>query len=83
MVVGYSSQLPQIARLAGCDNFFTQKLSWNNDNDFPNSTFNWVGLDSSQILTHMTPVNNYNSQCNMEDIRRGMTGNKNMEVTCG
>ncbi|KAI9633630.1 alpha-mannosidase [Dioszegia hungarica] len=78
---GYSSQLPQIARLAGCDNFFTQKLSWNNDNDFPNSTFNWVGLDSSQILTHMTPVNNYNSQCNMEDIRRGMTGNKNMEVT--
>ena len=31
-------------------------------NDFPHSTFNWVGLDGSQVLTHMTPVNNYNSQ---------------------
>jgi len=29
VAVGYSSQLPQIARLSGCDNFFTQKLSWN------------------------------------------------------
>jgi alpha-mannosidase len=29
VTVGYSSQLPQIARLSGCDNFFTQKLSWN------------------------------------------------------
>jgi hypothetical protein len=28
--VGYSSQLPQIARLSGAQNFFTQKLSWNN-----------------------------------------------------
>lgn len=26
---GYSSQLPQLARLAGAPNFFTQKLSWN------------------------------------------------------
>ncbi len=29
----------------------------------------------------MTPVNNYNSQCNMNDIRAGMTGHKNLEVT--
>ncbi len=27
--VGYSSQLPQLCRLAGAQNFFTQKLSWN------------------------------------------------------
>lgn len=78
---GYSSQLPQIARLAGCHNFFTQKLSWNSINNFPHSTFNWVAIDGSQILTHMTPVNNYNSQCNMDDIRRGLTGHKNLEVT--
>lgn len=26
---GYSSQLPQISRLAGAPNFFTQKISWN------------------------------------------------------
>ena len=78
---GYSSQLPQIARLSGCRNFFTQKISWNAVNNFPHTTFNWVGLDSSQILTHMTPVNNYNSQCNIDDIRRGATGHKNLEVT--
>jgi len=29
--VGYSSQLPQIARSAGARNFFTQKLSWNHE----------------------------------------------------
>lgn len=33
-----------------------------NSNSFPHSTFNWVGLDGSQVLTHMTPVDNYNSQ---------------------
>jgi len=28
-VVGYSAQLPQIARMSGTTSFFTQKLSWN------------------------------------------------------
>ncbi|TYJ52493.1 hypothetical protein B9479_006887 [Cryptococcus floricola] len=78
---GYSSQLPQISRQAGAKNFFTQKLSWNSINNFPHSTFNWVGLDGSQILTHMTPVDNYNSQCNIDDIRKGVTGHKNLDVT--
>ncbi|OWZ80875.1 alpha-mannosidase [Cryptococcus neoformans Bt85] len=78
---GYSSQLPQISRQAGAENFFTQKLSWNSINNFPHSTFNWVGLDGSQVLTHMTPVDNYNSQCNIDDIRRGVTGHKNLDVT--
>lgn len=50
-------------------------------NTFPHTTFNWVGLDGTQVLTHMTPVNNYNSQCNMDDIRRGSTGHKNLEVS--
>ncbi|WVR08478.1 hypothetical protein IAU60_005533 [Kwoniella sp. DSM 27419] len=78
---GYSSQLPQISRQAGALNFFTQKLSWNSINKFPHSTFNWVGLDGSQVLTHMTPVDNYNSQCDISDVRRGMTGHKNLDVT--
>jgi alpha-mannosidase len=39
---------------------FTKELM--NSNSFPHSTFNWVGLDGSQVLTHMTPVDNYNSQ---------------------
>ncbi len=24
-------------------------------NVFPHSTFNWVGIDGTQVLTHMTP----------------------------
>lgn len=78
---GYSSQLPQISRLSGAPNFFTQKLSWNHDNQFPHTTFNWVGLDGSQVLSHMTPVNNYNSQCTIEDIRRGYTNHRNLDVS--
>jgi len=34
---GYSAQLPQIVRSAGMQYFFTQKLSWNNINKFPNT----------------------------------------------
>src|SRR5271168_4485422 len=34
---GYSAQLPQLARSAGMKYFFTQKLSWNNINSFPNT----------------------------------------------
>lgn len=29
MTVGFGPQLPQIARLSGCPNFFTHKLNWN------------------------------------------------------
>lgn len=57
-------RLPQILRLCGIPYFFTQKLSWNNINTFPYSTFNWVGLDGSQVMSHMTPVDTYNAQCN-------------------
>ncbi|KAJ2721122.1 Glycoside hydrolase, 38 vacuolar alpha mannosidase [Coemansia sp. Benny D115] len=60
---GYSSQLPQIVRQAGAKYFFTQKLSWNNINKFPNTTFRWVGLDGSQVLTHMAPAETYGAQC--------------------
>lgn len=34
---GYSSQLPQICRLAGMPSFFTQKLSWSQFNTFPHT----------------------------------------------
>nr|XP_019042681.1 hypothetical protein I302_08386 [Kwoniella bestiolae CBS 10118]OCF21611.1 hypothetical protein I302_08386 [Kwoniella bestiolae CBS 10118] len=78
---GYASQLPQILRLAGIDYFFTQKLSWNNINLFPYSTFNWIGLDGSQVLSHMTPTDTYNAQCDYKDLVKGATKNKNLGVT--
>ena len=46
---GYSSQIPQIIKICGADYFFTQKLSWNNINVFPHSTFYWQGLDGTKV----------------------------------
>lgn len=31
--------------------------SWaSRSNRFPHTTFNWVGIDGTQVLAHMTPV---------------------------
>lgn len=57
--IGYSAQLPQVLRESGCDYFFTQKLSWNNINKFPLSTFWWTGIDDTSILAHLTPAETY------------------------
>ncbi|KAI0713074.1 glycoside hydrolase family 38 protein [Cerioporus squamosus] len=67
---GLTGALPQLIRLADMDYFFTQKLSCNN---FPHSTFNWVGIDGTQVLCHMTPV----GACNLEssDISLLVFGN--------
>ncbi|KAG9009030.1 Glycoside hydrolase, 38 vacuolar alpha mannosidase [Tulasnella sp. 427] len=76
---GLSGALPQLIRGAGMENFFTQKLSWNNVNTFPHSTFNWVGLDGTQVVCHMTPVDTYTAQATVADVRRGIWNHKNLE----
>ena len=60
-VFGYSASLPQILKKSGIDYFLTQKISWNQINEFPYNTFNWRGIDGTEILTHFPPENNYNS----------------------
>ncbi|EPE36062.1 Galactose mutarotase-like protein [Glarea lozoyensis ATCC 20868] len=76
---GYSSQLPQLCRLAGMTRFFTQKLSWNNINKFPHTTFNWVSLDGSQVICHMAPSETYTAEANFGDVRRSVTQHKSMD----
>ncbi|KAI8389146.1 probable Alpha-mannosidase [Nakaseomyces glabratus] len=76
---GYSSQVPQICRLSGIDKFLTQKLSWNNINSFPHSTFNWAGIDGSQLLTHMPPGNTYTADSHFGDVLRSSKQNKTTE----
>jgi alpha-mannosidase len=61
--------------------FFTQKLSWNNINNFPHSTFNWVAIDGTQVLTHMTPVDTYTAQATVSDVQRAVRNHKNLEST--
>lgn len=77
---GYAPQLPQVCRLAGMDHFLTQKLSWNNINVFPNTTFNWIGLDGTQVLCHMPPANTYTAEAHFGDVKRSMTQHKNLDV---
>ncbi|EER25893.1 Glycosyl hydrolases family 38 protein [Coccidioides posadasii C735 delta SOWgp] len=76
---GYSSQLPQLCRLAGMSRFFTQKLSWNNINNFPHTTFNWVSPDGTQVLCHMTPAETYTSDAHFGDVKRSVTQHKSMD----
>ncbi|MFI1092829.1 alpha-mannosidase [Streptomyces sp. NPDC020917] len=65
---GYSAALPQIFRLAGATRFLTQKLSWNQTNRFPFSTFWWEGIDGSRVLAHFPPVDTYNSDLSARDL---------------
>lgn len=58
---GYSAALPQIVKAAGAKWFLTQKISWNTVNKFPHHTFNWEGIDGTQIFTHFPPVDTYSS----------------------
>ena len=67
-VFGYSAALPQILKLAEIDYFLTQKISWNQFNEFPFQTFNWRGIDGTEILTHFPPENTYNSELDTKFI---------------
>ncbi len=60
-VFGYTGSLPQIMKKSGVNYFMTQKLSWNEHNQFPHHTFYWQGIDGSKVLTHMLPEETYNS----------------------
>ncbi|KAJ8143325.1 hypothetical protein OY671_003535 [Metschnikowia pulcherrima] len=75
---GYSSQIPQICQISGIDKFLTQKLSWNNINTFPLSTFNWKAIDGSQVLVHMPPANTYTASANFGDVVRSQQQHKNL-----
>lgn len=75
---GYSAQLPQLCRLAGMTRFLTQKLSWNNINKFPHTTFNWIALDGSQVLCHMPPSETYTAQAHFGDVKRSVSQHKSM-----
>lgn len=67
-VFGYSAALPQICRKSGCDFFLSTKISCNQFNRFPYVTFNWQGLDGSQVISHFPPENTYNANLNPAEL---------------
>ena len=67
-VFGYSGLMPQIIKGCGCDFFLTQKISWNQFNKFPHTTFIWRGIDGTDVLTHFPPESDYNATVNPEQL---------------
>jgi alpha-mannosidase len=55
-VFGFAWSLPQLAKQAGLDYFFTIKIGWNLYNRLPYDSFWWQGLDGTRILTHFSPT---------------------------
>ena len=50
---GYSMAIPQIMKGCGIRYFLTTKMSWNDTNHFPLTSFLWEGLDGTRVLTHL------------------------------
>jgi alpha-mannosidase len=67
-VFGYSAALPQIAAAAGVDSLVTQKMSWNDTNTFPHSTFWWEGHDGTRVLAHFPPAATYNGNVSVAEL---------------
>ena len=66
---GFPASMPQIIRGAGLDTFMTNKISWCERNKFPHVSFDWVGIDGTSVLTHLTPGHNYNSSILPADLQ--------------
>lgn len=61
-VFGYSAALPQIMQKSGIEYFMTTKIAWNQFNKIPYDTFNWRGIDGTEILTHFITTRDYEKQ---------------------
>lgn len=46
---GFAASIPQIAKLGGVRAFATQKVFWNDTNQFPYSVFEWEGIDGTKL----------------------------------
>jgi len=68
---GFAASLPQIFRLAGLDTFITNKLWWNETNEFPHTHFVWRGIDGTEIVSHLTPGKEYNATNTPKELRLG------------
>lgn len=80
-VFGYSASLPGIARSADCPYFFTQKMSWNEVNDFPHHTFLWEGIDGSELLAHFPPADTYNGMSTGDSVKEVMKSVRDFKET--
>lgn len=69
---GFPASLPQIMAHAGLDTFITNKLWWNQHNEFPFVNFRWRGIDGTEVLAHLTPGRDYNATNSPAELARGV-----------
>jgi alpha-mannosidase len=65
-VFGYTAAFPQIIKKAGMKYFMTIKIYWNQINKPPYQSFEWEGLDGTSVLTHFSPLGDYNAAMSPE-----------------
>ncbi|MFG0304998.1 MAG: alpha-mannosidase [Phycisphaerales bacterium JB040] len=67
---GFPASLPNVMAHCGLDTFVTNKMSWNQLDPFPLTSFRWRGLGDATVLAHMTPGGDYNSACTPRELRK-------------
>jgi len=80
---GFTAALPQIMQRSGLKYFMSQKISWNQVNEFPHHTFLWQGLDGSEVIAHFLPENNYNSMLGTDCLVPAQTAFKEKDFING
>ncbi|NCU25540.1 alpha-mannosidase [Candidatus Nomurabacteria bacterium] len=73
---GYSGAIPQIMKGCKLDYFLTTKLSWNDTNDFPFTSFNWRGIDGTQVLVHFNLIH---TEINYSSVSNAIKGIRNKQ----
>jgi alpha-mannosidase len=82
---GFSRQLPQIYKRSGVDYFLTQKLHWNDTNEFPLRAFWWEAPDGSRVLTYFPsrydgPAEPQQMATDLADMVRHKAGSESMSL---
>lgn len=67
-VFGYCACLPTIMAGFGVPYFYTTKLHWSGATRFPYSSFKWVGMDGSEVVSHIS-WNHYNQEVTGKELR--------------
>ncbi|MEL6797462.1 MAG: hypothetical protein AAFO89_11650, partial [Planctomycetota bacterium] len=70
---GFPATLPTILRACGVHTFITNKLSWNQTNSMPHTSFDWIGPDGSSVVAHLTPGGDYNATNSPKELIKGET----------
>jgi alpha-mannosidase len=80
-VFGYSAAFPQIVKKAGLKYFMTIKIYWSQINKPPYQTFEWEGIDGTSLLTHYSPLGDYNASMTPTELRKNWTEYKQKNIT--